>query len=454
MKHWPSCVLLFGSFHSLVSKAQVPSYDDVGIIVNTNSAVSLAIGSYFVAARNIPAENVIPVNAPLYETIDFDAFDSIRAQVESYLIEHDLVNSLNYIVTTKGFPLRIEVADCDTLSQFSKCSAVDSELALLLGPLQGSVMNIGSVNNPFFSSTSDHQRSVDGIYLVTRLDALTQADVFDLIDRSGAGLPIDRTTSQLIGDVSNFTDPDITAALITQMNDIFAPMAAQGWNVSVETTDAMPPATSDVAVYVGLDALPTNGIPDLGWTPGGFGFEGTVNSAVSFDPSEPLPLHIRTASLISSGATGARGNVAPVWGSMNYYTTLTLQRYLDTTYHFNLAESAYAGITTLSWMYEVIGDPKTSIAWVSPNALPEQDLSGGALLVPNPSQGHFALVGSFGKIESVQVLDQIGRTVPVAAIITKDPVQLDLSKAAPGIYVVRIKSGSGQLWTVRAVLEP
>ena len=87
------------------------SYNDVAIIVNVNSPTSAAVGNYFKAARSIPDINVIYVSAPTSEEIDSLAFESIRSQVESHLVNNNLENVINYLVTTKGLPLKVRRGD-------------------------------------------------------------------------------------------------------------------------------------------------------------------------------------------------------------------------------------------------------------------------------------------------------------------------------------------------------
>ena len=58
------------------------SYNDVAVIINTNSTLSDSIGKYFIGARNIPASNVIYISAPVTEEIDSLQFENLRNQID------------------------------------------------------------------------------------------------------------------------------------------------------------------------------------------------------------------------------------------------------------------------------------------------------------------------------------------------------------------------------------
>ena len=85
-------------------------YSDVGVLINNKSEASRTIGWAFVTARNISAERVFIFensSNPTGETINRNQFndfflDPFRAMLTSYN-----GTDLNYLVTTKGMPLRV-----------------------------------------------------------------------------------------------------------------------------------------------------------------------------------------------------------------------------------------------------------------------------------------------------------------------------------------------------------
>ena len=107
------------------------SYNDVAVVVNMHSSASQAIGSYFQMHRGIPATNMIYVYVDTTEEIDSTMFNVLRSQVEDQLILNNIRDSINYLVTTKGVPLKVNRGS--TYSQSSPSSSVESELMLILG---------------------------------------------------------------------------------------------------------------------------------------------------------------------------------------------------------------------------------------------------------------------------------------------------------------------------------
>ena len=89
----------------------VYDYSDVGVLINNNSEASRTIGWAFIEARNIPEENIFIFNnssAPTKETINRDQFDQYFADpFLEMLANRSSETELNYLVSTKGTPLRI-----------------------------------------------------------------------------------------------------------------------------------------------------------------------------------------------------------------------------------------------------------------------------------------------------------------------------------------------------------
>ena len=75
---------------------------------------------------------MVYISVPPVEEIDGATFSSLRSQVEGQLIARGLVESVNFLVTTKGVPLKVGYDDAFSLT--SRSASVESELALVLGP--------------------------------------------------------------------------------------------------------------------------------------------------------------------------------------------------------------------------------------------------------------------------------------------------------------------------------
>ncbi|MGB0378211.1 MAG: hypothetical protein ACPGGE_05250, partial [Poseidonia sp.] len=161
---WPSIAVPEGfTYESVID------YSDVGVLINNLSEESQTIGWAFVAARNISLDRVFVFNqsgTPTGETVNRNQFNTYFATPFLEMLQNrSSVNSLNYLVTTKGIPLRV--------SGGNDKASFDQELSLLggaynstiganywgthdYGPLAGKAME------PF-------TRSKYGFFLVTRL---------------------------------------------------------------------------------------------------------------------------------------------------------------------------------------------------------------------------------------------------------------------------------------------
>ncbi|UCF08805.1 MAG: TIGR03790 family protein, partial [Thermoplasmata archaeon] len=157
------------------------SYDDVLVIRNLNSPLSMQIADYFISKRNIPAINVCNITAPTGETINRDTFNNtIKIPVEQHIIDNQLGNKINYMVTTKGVPLRIS---SNTHTWDRAC--VDSDLALILGLNQAYIGQPYWCNNPYFNIDPFEEFSAVKyqFFIVTRLTGYDFGDIKALVDK-------------------------------------------------------------------------------------------------------------------------------------------------------------------------------------------------------------------------------------------------------------------------------
>ncbi|WP_455392654.1 TIGR03790 family protein [[Eubacterium] cellulosolvens] len=157
-------------------------YSDVLLVVNDNSTISMQIADYVRAVRNIPDENICNITAKTDEQVDRVEFERIRHQIESYLGDAGLTDSINYIITTKGLPLRISHGN------WRMRASVDSELCLILGPYATWINDATNqyITNPYYNKERLFNREEFHIYLVTRLTGYNFSDVKQLIDNAAA----------------------------------------------------------------------------------------------------------------------------------------------------------------------------------------------------------------------------------------------------------------------------
>jgi uncharacterized protein (TIGR03790 family) len=346
------------------------NYNDVAVIVNVNSGASQTIGAYFAQQRSIPAVNMIYVDAPASEEITDAQFQSIRSQVESHLQANNLTSSLNYIVTTKGVPLKINRGD--TYSMSSPSASIESELMLVLGTYASSIGGAGRTYSPYYTKNTAFSRATYGFYLATRLDGYTTEDVLELIDRSGPGTRVS-TSSRFVFD----QDPAWNTSapyLNDYMTQASTALQNRGRVVELNADSVYVTSRTNVVGYVSWGSndhyqstFTENAIPFNSWVPGAIAETYVSTSGRSFEepPSYGQSL---VADLIREGASGVKGYVYEPYSSSMANSTYLFDRYAA---GFNLAESYYMASRYFSWMDVVVGDPKTTITFVE-GALPVQ----------------------------------------------------------------------------------
>jgi uncharacterized protein (TIGR03790 family) len=359
------------------------NYSDVAVIVNSESPISQSIADYYTAVRGIPAANVIQVVAPATETISPAEFADLRAQIETYLTSHQLENSINYIVTTKGLPLRVDRGGTGT--SYSQSASVESELSCILGTFNGQIGGGGGIISPYYARPEHFSRAQFGIYLVTRLDGYTLEDVIALIDRSGPGIVRALSAPYILDQ-----DPDWPIAyrtLNTNIENAGTLLESKGCSVVLNSDSTYLTGESNVAGYVSWGSndhhahcYSENAIPRNTWAPGAIAETYVSTSGRSFD-NPPLYGQSLIADLVHEGTSGAKGYVYEPFLSAMADVSVLFGRY---TSGYNLAESYFSASRYLSWMDVVIGDPKTSTVGIQ-EVLPIQLLSFDAGLSPDPS---------------------------------------------------------------------
>jgi uncharacterized protein (TIGR03790 family) len=358
-------------------------YYDVGVIVNMESSDSRAICDYFKASRGIPDKNIIEVTVPVVETIDAATFTAMQTQIESTLVFRDISESINYLVTTKGVPLRVDRGGIG--STYSNSASVESELTCIIGPNKNQIGGCGGVVSPYYMRTERFSRAQFGIYLVTRLDGYSVEDVIQLIDRSGPGMVQDSRARFVLDQ-----DPDWPSAynfLNTNIDKAGAILKAAGSSVVLNADSTYLTREANVAGYVSWGSndhhaadVTQNAIPLNTWSPGAIAETYVSTSGRSF-ANPPSYGQSLVADLIQEGASGAKGYVYEPYATAMADVSVLFGRY---TAGYNLSESFYSASRYLSWMDVIIGDPKTSTVELQ-GVLPIQLLSFTAGLSPDPA---------------------------------------------------------------------
>ncbi len=336
--------------------------ENVLVVVNKRSAVSQRIGEYYVHKREVPLANVCKIDTEEKETVTREVYTrEIEKPIGGCLEKGGLRESILYIVTTLGVPLRVDGPD-NALQ--SESASVDSELTLLYLKVLGKTFPVaGPLNNPFFGHLDAPFRHKSfPIYLVTRLAAFDFADVQGLIDRSVAAK-----------DAGNFV-VDVREDNNTEGNGWLRQTAALRPPKRL-VLDETAKVLYDLKNVIG-DASWGSNDPDrhrrtLGfqWLPGAIATEFVSTNGRTFvrppqswtigtwkDPSHWFagsPQDLST-DFVHEGVTGMSGHVGEPFLNFCPRPDYVLPAYANGR---NLAESFYLGIMGLSWQNIVIGDP-------------------------------------------------------------------------------------------------
>jgi len=338
------------------------------LVVNDNSPLSRTIGEYYARRRGVPSSNVCHLKASTGEEISRDEYDrQIARPIGGFLRKYSLQESIYYIVTTAGVPLKI-AGSGDGMN--SSAASVDSELSLLYADLKtGRPHHIeGAIANPFFGKRDRVFSHPDyPIYLVTRLAAYDFDGVKGIIDRCFAAANRGKFVLDLRGaDEEPGNDWLRNAAILLPKN-----------RVVLEETSEPVYGQTDVIGYASWgsnDRHRERRFPGFHWLPGGIVTEYVSTDGRTFakPPDHWTPSMDWThssawfagapqsmlADYILEGASGGSGHVYEPYLSMTPRPDLLLPAYYSGR---NLAESYYLAIPGLSWQNIVVGDPLCSL---------------------------------------------------------------------------------------------
>jgi len=359
------CALIAtASPHGALAQTPAPG-ERVLVVVNDRSPLSRNIGEYYARRRGVPLKNICHIQTPPLEDIARKEYDrGIAAPVAGCLQKQGLVETVYYIVTTAGVPLRIPAVEKNDQA------AVDSELTLLYGELKGGARHRlpGTIPNPFYGKREiafSHPQFP--IYLVTRLAAYDFAGVKAMIDRSLAAA----NTGKFVIDMSSGGSGEGEDWLRNAA--VFLPKDRVIFD---ETSKPVYDQTGVIgyASWGSNDANHRRRFPGFKWLPGAIVTEFVSTDGRTFvrPPDNWTPSknwrdasgffahspQSMSADYLLEGATGVSGHVDEPYLVMAPRPDLLLPAYFNGR---NLAESYYLSMRSLSWQNIVLGDPLCSL---------------------------------------------------------------------------------------------
>lgn len=347
-------------FTAATAFAQSP--DQVLVVVNKRSALSTAIGAYYMSRRAIPRANLCAISTDPREEITRTVYvNEIEKPIGDFLRKHGLEEKILYIVTTIGVPLKV-AGNGDGVHNDG--ASVDSELTVLYSRLHGrDIALAGPANNPLFRQRDvPFRHPLFPMYLVTRLAAQDMHDTQALVDRALEAK--NRGVFVIDARADNNTQGNSwlrTAAMLLPKDRVVFDDTAK---VIANVRDVI-----GYASWGSNDSDRRHRFLHLQWLPGGIATEFVSTDGRTFarppdnwdlgnwkDPSTwfaGAPQTLAT-DYIHEGATGASGQVYEP-----YLTGCPRPDYVLPAWASGrtLAESFYVGIPALSWMNVVIGDP-------------------------------------------------------------------------------------------------
>ena len=78
---------------------------NVLVIIDEAAPDSVAIGEYYLQVRDIPAGNVLRLNAPVLDTFD-DVINNLATPIKDYVATQGIEDQIDYLVLTKGIPYK------------------------------------------------------------------------------------------------------------------------------------------------------------------------------------------------------------------------------------------------------------------------------------------------------------------------------------------------------------
>jgi uncharacterized protein (TIGR03790 family) len=356
-----AAVLILGG---LTARSQ--SYNDVLVVVNSNSALSQNVGNYFKTQRSIPTANICSIAMPQTDEIDSVTYVSITSQIKSYLTAQGLTSSINYIVTTQGVPLKVRRSSSVYDAQ-SNAGSFDSDLCLLGSSLENQIGKASYAVNPYRYKTASFSRSsaFSNIRLVTRLAGYTYNDIVGLIDR--ARQPYN-SHGVFVLDADPARGGSGCNVRLQMARDT---LLAKGYDVVYDATSEYVVNKTNVLGYVSWGSNDANwsawswkAQPHNNWSAKALAETYVSSSGRTFSDSTFVEPTIGWQSLVAdliheNGVTGVKGYVYEPYTTAMAMVDILYGRW---TSGYNLAESYYSASTCMGWMDVVIGDPKATLA--------------------------------------------------------------------------------------------
>lgn len=365
-------ILLIAALCLAVSQveARAQTGENILLVANALSQPSDEISEYYSRKRAVPGDQVLRLPMPLSEEIERADYETkIEQPIARWIVTHAAHDRILYIVLTKDVPLRI----AGTGGQNGTVSSVDSELTLLYrklavgpGPAAGTIRNSFYLGDRPIATASRFTHKTYDIYLVGRLDGYTVDDVKQMIDRGSA--PAHTGTIVLDGKL----ELGLAVGNRWLQNAAATVRKMSGWTDDRVVLDTGQTTLTNQTNVIGFYTWGSNAVAATArrfghqFVPGAIAAEFVSTDARTFKepPADWVMNDIKKpfggshqsliGDFIRDGITGTAGHVAEPFLNGTVRPDLLFPAYAA---GYNLIESFYMAIPSLSWQTVVIGDP-------------------------------------------------------------------------------------------------
>lgn len=317
---------------------------NVAVIATRRSPDSVSIAQYYAQKRRLPNTHILTIDCVPQEEVALAEYrDTIEKPVMDLLRQRGLEQSVDYLVLTKGVPLRIREGGFSV------------DCALMCSPLKRPFNNEPRESNlnPYFGKFERFTRRKYGFYLATRLDGYTMQHIRDLIDNS---LRAKRAEGVFVLDL----DPKRNGGGYRTINESMRAAAKllkqRGFEVIFDEDEAFVGAVRDIIGYYswGSNDHKFNKLSyrSLRFRPGSIAETAVSTSARTFQVTDKGQSLI--ADLIAQGVTGVKGYVSEPYTAALCRAEIMFDFY---TRGRTLAESLWAASPFILWKDLVVGDP-------------------------------------------------------------------------------------------------
>lgn len=338
---------------------QTFNYDDVLLVTNTRSQDSKDLSNYFIQKRGITHQILIDVTTS--ESVSYsDYYNKIRKHIEKYLNDSNLQAKINYIVLTKGIPIKT-YSNC---TKWENCiRSVDSLLTGIYTNRENDYYS--TINNMYYSveNFSSVKEQFD-LYMITRIDGKTLQDAKQLV------------TQDVCNDIKQGRAFFDNNPLKTGKSSYYAltmfkaseMLKNRGYNVIYDNTTKFYINIDKLFSYYSWGSndnsigscnyLANSSLWNLSFIPGSLADTAVSTSGRTLVGNWTNCQQSLISDLIHMKVSGVKGYVAEPYVTSISSSEEVLNKY---TKGYNLASSFYYGSIYISWMDLVIGDPKITV---------------------------------------------------------------------------------------------